>query len=315
MASRAEERASTFKPFVRGDIFVAATIMDHPIDDHMGTGRIFQYDAGLNLKGELYTKGARHKIGGLNFAPDGALWAFAQGTPAVVEIDPGGVQKPVRKFSGRSLSSVTFVADGSLYFGEHLQGNQTRIATNTTVFNLLEGRDVIGDGNVFKFSPDARLLQEFHTDTHGGVVGIHGVTSTVLTDNDTRMVYISETGNRVMQYDLANDRQLPDLRVFDDSDTVFMVLTLMPMHDGSLLISTGNGLVVLDQHTGETVRFYDMGTPGWAASGPTVDGEGIIVGNFFTGQVVIISRETGEVVRSNFIGPTKPLSGVAQFPG
>ena len=117
------------------------------------------------------------------------------------------------------------------------------------------------------------------------------------------------------EFVLANDRQLPDLRVFDDSDTVFMVLTLMPMLDGSLLISTGNGLVILDKDSGETLRFYDLGTPGWAASGPTVDGEGIVVGNFFTGQVVIISRETGEVVRSNFIGQTNSLSGVAQFPG
>ncbi|MCY3987438.1 MAG: hypothetical protein OXF94_02410 [Gammaproteobacteria bacterium] len=315
LAGAAEERASTFQPFVKGDIFVASTIMDHPTDDHMGTGRIFQYDAELNLKGELYTKGTTHKIGGLNFAPDGTLWAFAQGTPAVVEIGPDGVQKPVRSFSERSLSSVTFARDGSLYFGEHLQGPNTTIPTNTTVFNLLTGRDVIGDGNIFKFSPDARLLQEFHSDTHGGVVGIHGVTSTVLTDDDMRMVYLSETGNRVMQYDLANDRQLPDLRLFDDDENVFMVLTLMPMLDGSLLISTGNGLVVLDKDSGETLRYYDMRSPGWAASGPTVDGAGIIVGNFFTGEVVIISRETGEVVRSNNIGQRNSLSGVAQFPG
>ena len=313
--TQGEERISTFKPFVRGDIFVAATIMDHPTDDHMGTGRIFQYDADLNLKGELYTKGATHKIGGLNFAPDGTLWAFAQGTPAVVEIGADGVQTPVRKFSDRSLSSVTFGADGSLYFGEHLQGTNTRIPTNTTVFNLLPGRDVVGDGNIFKFSRDARLLQEFHADTHGGVVGIHGVTSTVLADNDTRMIYVSETGNRVMQYDLANDRQLPDLRVFDDDENVLMVLTLMPMLDGSLLISTGNGLVVLDKDSGETLRFYDMESPGWAASGPTVDGEGIVVGNFFTGDVVIISRETGEIVLRNNIGQRNSLSGVAQFPG
>ncbi len=315
VASQGEKRVSTFQPFVQGDVFVAATIMDHPADDHMGTGRIFQYDADLNLKGELYTKGTTHKIGGLTIAPDGTLWAFAQGTPAVVEIDSSGVQRPVRKFSNRSLSSVTFGADGSLFFGEHLQGSNTRISTNTTVFNLLPDRDVIGDGNIFKFSPDAMLLKEFHSDTHGGVVGIHGVTSTVLTDNDSRMVYVSETGNRVMQYDLANDRQLPDLRVFDDDQNVFMVLTLMPMLDGSLLISTGNGMVVLDKDTGETLRYYDMRSPGWAASGPTADGEGILVGNFFTGEVVIISLETGEVVRSNNIGQRNSLSGVAQFPG
>ena len=308
-------RVSTFKPFARGDIFVAATIMDHPTDDHMGTGRIFQYDADLNLKGELFTKGTDHKIGGLAFAPDGTLWAFAQGTPAVIEIDKSGVQKPVRKFSDRSFSSVTFAADGSLYFGEHLQGKEIQIASNTTVFNRLPGRDVIGDGNIFKFSSDGKLLQEFHSDTHGGVAGIHGVTSTVLTDNDTRMIYISETGNRVMQYDLANDKQLPDLRVFDEDENIFMVLTMMPMLDGSLLISTGNGLGVLDKDTGETIRYYDLDSSGWAASGPSMDGESIIVGNFFTGQVVLVSVETGEITKSAYIGQKNSLSGVAQFPG
>jgi hypothetical protein len=315
MANAADESPTGFQPFANGDVFVAATIMDNPTDDHMGTGRIFQYDADLKLKGEFYTKGTKHKIGGLAFAPDGTLWAFAQGTPSVVEIDKSGVQKPVRHFSERSLSSVTFGADGSLYFGEHLQGKEIQIASVTTVFNLLEGRDVIGDGNVFKFSADAKLIEEFATDTHGGLAGIHGVTSTVLTDNDTRMIYISETGNRVMQYDLVNRKQLPDLKVFDEDENIFMVLTLTSMLDGSLLISTGNGLVLLDKDTGDVIRYYDMDSAGWAASGTSIGGKEIIVGNFFTGQIVTISVETGEVVKSGYIGQNNSLSGVAQFPG
>lgn len=314
-ALSAEERVSDFKRFAKGDIFVAATIMDNLNDDHMGTGRIFQYDAELNQKGVLYTQGTKHKVGGLAFAPDGTLWAFAQGTPAVVEIGTDGVQKPVREFSNRTLSSVTFAADGSLFFGEHLQGKEVQIASNTTVFHMLPGRDVIGDGNVFKFDPDAKLLAEYATDTHGGVAGIHGVTSTVLTDNDTRMIYISETGNRVMQYDLANQMQLPDLKVFEEDENVFMVLTMSQMLDGSLLISTGYGLVTLDQHSGEVLRYYDLDSGGWAASGPSIDGKHMIVGNFFTGQVVLVSVETGEITKSNFIGQNNSLSGVAQYPG
>lgn len=311
----AQELISNFKPFADGDIFVAATIMDHPTDDHMGTGRIFQYDEDLQLKGTLYTKGTTHKVGGLAFAPDGTLWAFAQGTPAVVEIGDDGVQKPVRKFSDRTLSSVTFGDDGSLFFGEHLIGKKLSVPPLTTRFNLLPGRDVIGDGYVFKFNSDAELLEEFPTDTHGGVAGIHGATSTVLADNGTRMIYISETGNRVMQYDLANRKQLPDLKVFDEHEEIFMVLTMMPMVDGSLLLSTGNGMVTLDQHTGEIIKYYDMDSSGWAACAPTADGKNIIVGNFFSGQVVLVSVETGEVVQSAYIGQNNSLSGVAQYPG
>lgn len=311
----AEDRVSDFKPFQKGDIFVAATIMDHPTDDHMGTGRIFQYGADLKLKGTLYTKGTTHKIGGLAFAPDGTLWAFAQGTPAVVEISADGIQKPVRKFSDRTLSSVTFGDDGSLYFGEHLIGDKLGVPPLTTRFNLLPGRDVIGDGWIFKYSPDAELLKEYKSDVHGGVSAIHGVTSTVLSDDGTRMIYISETGNRVMQYDLVNDKQLPDLKVFDDHEEIFMVLTMMPMVDGSLLISTGNGMVTLDQNTGDIIKYYDMDSSGWAACAPTADGKNIIVGNFFSGQVVLVSVETGEVVQSDFIGQNNSLSGVAQYPG
>ena len=44
---------------------------------HAGTGRILQYDNDLNLKGVLWVEGTTHKIGGLNFAPDGVLWAMA----------------------------------------------------------------------------------------------------------------------------------------------------------------------------------------------------------------------------------------------
>ena len=311
----AQDRVSDFKPFEKGDIFVAATIMDHPTDDHMGTGRIFQYDSDLKLKGTLYTKGTKHKIGGLAFAPDGTLWAFAQGTPAVVEIGNDGIQKPVRKFSDRTLSSVTFGDDGSLFFGEHLIGKKLSVPPLTTRFNLLPGRDVIGDGWLFKFSAGAELIEEYQSEVHGGVAGIHGATSTVLADNGTRMIYISETGNRVMQYDLANNKQLPDLKVFDEHEEIFMVLTMMPMVDGSLLISTGNGMVTLDQNTGEIIKYYDMDSGGWAACAPTADGQNIIVGNFFTGQVVLVSVESGEVVQSDFIGQNNSLSGVAQYPG
>ena len=41
----AEDRKSTAQAFAPGDIWVAATVMDVPDDDHAGTGRLIQYDA------------------------------------------------------------------------------------------------------------------------------------------------------------------------------------------------------------------------------------------------------------------------------
>ena len=92
----AAERVSTMQPFEAGDIFVAATVMDVPDDDHAGTGRIMQFDADLKLKGVLWVEGTTHKIGALTITPDGVLWGFAPISWQVVEVGPDGRQLPLR---------------------------------------------------------------------------------------------------------------------------------------------------------------------------------------------------------------------------
>jgi len=309
-------RDSTVTPFTAGDILVASTIMDDPDDDHAGTGRLLQYDDDLNLKGVLWITGTRHKIGGLTFAPDGTLWGFSQLTPTIFEVAPSGKQRPVREFSNRTLSSVTFGADGSLYFGEHLQGTETGHPAVTTKFKILPGTDRVGDGSIYKYSADGKLLQIFLTDTHGGMFGFLAVTSTVLTDDDARMIYISETGNRVMQYNLAKDRQLPDLAVFEGDPRVPMVITMSQLSDGRLMLTTGAGLILLDPDSGETLRYYELeGKPGWAAVAPSTDGQFALIGNFFTGDIIKLRLEDGQVVARNNVGQKESLSGLAQFPG
>lgn len=306
---------STIQPFAPGDVLVAATIMDNPTDDHGGTGRIIQYDQNLQPKGELYLKGTRHKVGGLAFAPDKTLWAFAQLTPAVVEILPSGVQKPVRKFSDRKFSSVTFGQDGSLYFGEHMAGKETGHPAVTTKFALLPGRDVIGDGHVFRYSADGKLLDEYATEIGGGPFAFLAITSTVLADDDTRMIYVSENGHRVMQYDLKNRRQLPDLASFKGDPSVPMVLVMNAAPDGTLLISTGKGFLTLDPKSGKVLRQYPLAGMGWAAVNASADGQYAYIGNFFTGDIVKVRLADGAIMARNNIGQKESLSGVAQFPG
>ena len=312
----AEPRASTSKPFEKGDVWVAATVMNDPNDDHRGIGRLLQYDADFKLKGELWIEGTTHKLGGLKFGPDGTLWAFAQQSWQVVEVGPDGRQKPMRKFADRTFSTVTFGPDGSLYFGEHLVGSQLKIPYNTTVFNYMPFAQRIGDGHIFKFSPDGRFLKEYQADTHGGMAGIHGVTNTVLADNGTRMIYCSETGNRVMQYDLVNDRQLPDLRVFDPSlGEPPMVLFMSDLPDGTLILGTGADLLLLNPDTGETIKTINMPDSGWAAVSPAVDDGHILAGNFFSGEFVKLRLSDSLVVARGSIGEKRSLSGIAQFPG
>jgi hypothetical protein len=311
-----DARISTAVPFEKGDIWVAATVMDVPDDDHAGTGRLLQFGADFKLKGVLWIEATTHKIGGLAFAPDGTLWASAPISWQMIEIGTDAKLKPIRKFADRPFSSVTFAPDGSLFFGEHLVGENTSIPMATTHFNLVPGQKVIGDGNVYRFSPAGELLDTYPTDTHGGVVGIHGVTSTVLTDGGKRVIYISETGNRVMQYDLENRRQLPDLADFgkvEGAPPMVLVMTQMP--DGTLAIGTGRSLVLMDQNSGAITRDITFDRSGWAALAPSIDPGHILLGNFFDGEFIKVRLADGEVVDRNSIGEERSLSGIAQYPG
>jgi hypothetical protein len=311
-----DERVSTARHFEPGDIFVAATVMDVPDDDHAGTGRLLQFDADLQPKGVLWIAATTHKIGGLVFGPDGTLWGSAPISWQIIEIDTNAKQKPIRFFAKRPFSSVTFSPDGTLLFGEHLIGSKTEMSFFTTRFTYLPGEKVIGHGNILRFDADGTFSEEYETDTHGGAVGIHGVTSTALTDDGRRMIYISETGNRVMQYDLENRRQLPDLVDFGKVEGApRMVLVMAQMPDGQLAIGTGSSVIFLDQYSGEIVRRIDMDRVGWAAVAPSVDPGFILLGNFFDGEFVKLRVADGEIVARNTIGEARSLSGIAQYPG
>ena len=67
---------SDMKPFAIGDVFIGATLLNDPEDDHAGDGRIVQYDSDLQRKGELWIDQTERLIMGLRFAPNGVLWAF-----------------------------------------------------------------------------------------------------------------------------------------------------------------------------------------------------------------------------------------------
>jgi len=308
-------RVDTLKAFTRGDVFVAATVMNVPEDDHAGAGRILQYDENLQFKGELWLKGTAHKVGGLTFGPDGTLWAMSQLTPAVVEIAPEGRQRPYRKWSERKLSSVTFAPDGTLLFGEHMLGKVTGHPSVTTRFSRLPGRDVIGDGHVFRYTRQGKLLKEYATAAHGGMFGFLGVTSTVLAEDGRRLIYVSETGNVIRQYDLANDRQLPDLALFENDPSMPMVVVMNRRPDGELLVSNAAGFARIDPETGKVNRVYTLPGKGWAAVNSSTDGRFAYVGNFWTGELAKVRLEDGAIVARTNVGQKESLSGVAQFPG
>lgn len=311
--------SESLKPFSRGDVFVGATELNDPLDDHAGRGRIIQYDKNLKQKAVLWLGATSHLVGGLNFDARGVLWAFDSHAFVVLNIHPDGRVQIRDELPTRAFSHVTFAKDGSFLLGEHLAGDAVRpevAARMKTKIPFFPGGDRFGDGHVWRFSVDGALLREYATQTHGGMAGFLGVTHSALAPDGRTLVYCSETGPRLLRYDLANDRQLPDLQSFQPPfqgpPEMFFGMAYGP--DGALHVLRGGRIDIVNGR-GETVRSIPLEGFGWATLAITADGRFAYAGSFFTGQVVKVSLATGAVVHSASTGQARALAGIAVFAG
>jgi hypothetical protein len=312
---------STIKPFAKGDILVGCTLLNNPDDDHAGPGRIIQYDANFNEKGVLWTKGTTHLVGGLQFGPDGNLWAFDSNAHAVLRISPEGKQLPEIKFADRSFSHCNFASDGTVLMGEHLVGDGTNfpawMGKLGTTLNKIPGADVFGHGHIFRFTMDGKLVKEYANEVHGGMTGFLGCTTASLSADGKTMLYSSETGPRLMQYDLAADKQLPDFLTFAPREGMVLVATYRS--DGTvLMIKAVSRTDFVLQHlsaAGEELRTYELPEPGWAIISPSSEDHLVLIGNFFNGIFAKFDLNKGKIVAQAETGAQRALAGIAQYPG
>jgi hypothetical protein len=315
---------STIQPFAKGDILVGATVLNNPDDDHAGDGRIIQYDADLNEKGVLWTEGTTHLVGGLQFGPDGNLWAFDSIAHNVLRITPEGKQLPQIKFAERSFSHCNFAPDGTVLMGEHLVGDGSgfpewmgKYEDMGTTLSKIPGEDVFGHGHIFRFTMEGELIKEYGNEVHGGMTGFLGCTTASLAADGKTMLYSSETGPRVMQYDLEADKQLPDFQTFEPREGMVLVAVYQP--DGTILmIKAVSRTDFVLQHLSaeaEVLRTYELPAPGWATLAPTSDANVMLIGNFFSGGLAKFDLGTGELTGEINVGVERSLAGIAQFQG
>jgi hypothetical protein len=309
------------QPFAAGDVFAGATLLNSADDDHAGDGRIIQYDSELNEKGVLWTEGTTHLVGGLKFAPDGTLWAFDSGSFAVIRVSPDGKQLPNIKFADKSFSNINFLPDGNILLGEHLVGEEYVGPPDRplgTVLPFMPGTELYGEGHVFKFTPEGEMLQEFNTESHGGMPGFLGVTSSTLAPDGKTLIYNSELGNRLFRYDIEADKQLPDLITYP-KETGYMAMTVAYQPNGTLLFIKANFregffLETLDEE-GNATRTYTTAGPGWASLGTSADSKTAFVGNFFTGAFIKLDLDSGETLAQAETAVERGLAGIAQYAG
>lgn len=302
---------STLQSFAPGDVLVGATVLDDPGDDHAGRGRILQYDADLAPKGVLWLEDTTHLVGGLSFDARGRLWAFDSQSFAVLVVHPDGrVER--RDFGARPYSNVCFARDGTLYLGEHLAGDTIRPeieARLDTTLPHMPGTQRFGDGHVWHFRDDGTFIKEYATQTHGGLAGFLGVTHAALSPDGAVLVYCSETGPRLMRYDLKRDRQLPDLQSFPEGQReMFFGMRYGP--DGALYALRGSRLDVIAK-SGATLRTIPLPGSGWATIAIAPDGRTACIGNFFTGELGRIDLASGERLATVQTGAARALAGLA----
>ena len=308
---------STMKPFEVGDIFLGCTYLNNPDDDHMGDGRILQFDEHWRPKGTLYTEDTRYFIVGCKMGPDGTLWAFDCHDHITLQISPEGKQISAWD-SGRSFGSVNFLDDDNLLFGEYFIG--TEIWKGTSAKMLDNG--TLGAGNLYKYRPDLKFLESYEADNAPENTNFKGVTHSTLHPSGDFVTYTTETARRLMRYDLRKKQQMadldgyPDADPYDRSDRRWFIAPAY-ISDGRLLCTVADGLRIYDE---KGLQIKDIPLPGygWAQITPDVDNRYALAANVWTGMAARIDLDKGELTESidvGFTAPHRSLAGLAVYSG
>ena len=314
---------SDMKAFEEGDILVGATLLNNPEDDHAGPGRIIQFDSDLNLKGTLWTDNTTHLIGGLKFDPNKDLWAFDSQNCSAIKVNASGEQIDQADFGDRSFSNVNFLGSGEILLGEHLTGDESNNKALEgprklgTVLPFMPGTERYGDGNIYKFSKEGNLTATYETETHGGMPGFLGVTSSAVAPDESKIIYISELGNRIFQYDIASNTQLDDLITYDP-ESGNMVIAIGFSNSGDFYSIKANfregfSLCFHDLASGSIIDEKVLPGPGWATLCLCGDSKHAVLGNFFNGQIGKFDLSSGQMVASAETDVERSVAGIAEF--
>lgn len=285
-----------------GDILLAATdVDDRNVDlrNHSGPGRVLHYDAQLRPKGELRT-GQVGLVIGLGWDRRyRELLATDPSAHVVTRFAADGSRLEPLPFMPRArIGSIQFLPDGRFCAGVHSKHGEDPASPQPRLYLC---------------DRDAGTALPLAVDIDGGKFRFHAVTHMTLAPDGHTLLYVSETGRRVMRYDLAAQRQLDDVIVFaadDPRGTYGLACT----PDGRVLMATGSGAAMFAAD-GSLIRTYDVPERrGWSRLQLSQDPTRFWLSNFFEGILQQRDVETGALIREHDIGRRYSLCGLAEVP-
>lgn len=287
-----------------GDICVAATyaVGAPDIRRNSGDGRVLVYDKDLNLKGALWTGETGLIIGVEYCTKSKTLFASDTSSQTVKRFSLDGTLLPsFPEQQGKPFSTMEFMSDGSLVIGEHIHGDKPPF---------------MGKGDICVFDKDGKQLHRYDVAHDKGKFGFHAVTNMTLSADETTAIYLSETGKRIMQYDLTGGKQLPDVFSFadDGADADKFTAGIARTRDNHLLISHVYSASLYTMSGELLAEFTDIPRDrGWAAIWACNDGMSFLIGNFFTGRIEKRSLENGALLGAVETGLIYKLSEICEI--
>ena len=147
--------------------------------------------------------------------------------------------------------------------------------------------------------------------------GFLGVTSSALMPDESKILYISELGNRIFQYDIKDHKQLDDLITYEpDSGNMVIAIGLSSGGDFYSIKANfreGFSLCHHDLESGSILDEKVLPGPGWATLCLCKDSSHAVLGNFFNGQIGKFELSSGEMVASAETDVERSVAGIAEF--
>ena len=318
---------STMQPFAKGDVFLSCTYLNNPFDNHAGVGRIVQYDSELQYKGVLWVPFTSHLIVHLRFDPQGNLWGCDCQGHHMLKVKPDGTLAPEVDFADVGLASPCFMDDGSVLLADYFNGDTPPPGT---CIRDIPDTGMIGQGHLYRFAQDGTLLDEWDPETAPEPFSFKGITHMAMHPSQEYVTYTTETGKRLMRFNVKTGEQMPDLKVIPGETQPGVmdrewVIAVAYLDDGRLLLTRGETIEMLNE-AGEVLRTYDMPEYGWAMVQVCPDQKSFVSTNFFTGMMAKVDMESGEIFGTIDSGtgvkdtpkgvvPRLGLAGVTEYGG